>query len=193
MHGDNKLSGCIHPHRAPGFGNFKPKHRREDGSFPRVKLLKAEKCECSKAQELARQIEREYAAMEARRRQHPRVVPTFPHSTDTVTAYYAHYENIRQHLTVEDFSRVDAMIALRLRAIGHSQQAVTEALCQCAPTIREKKEGRDWQRYAERTAAYAFSVAGDVALAKHKRYMEHWRGIEGAHYIRQEVPRVRLL
>ncbi len=131
--------------------------------------------------------------MEARRRQHPRVVPTFPHSTDTVTAYYAHYENIRQHLTVEDFSRVDAMIALRLRAIGHSQQAVTEALCQCAPTIREKKEGRDWQRYAERTAAYAFSVAGDVALAKHKRYMEHWRGIEGAHYIRQEVPRVRLL
>lgn len=193
LYGDKKLSGCIHPHRAPSFGNFKPKHRREDGSFPRVKLLKAEKCECSKAQELARQIEREYAAMEARRRQHPRVVPTFPHSTDTVTAYYAHYENIRQHLTVEDFSRVDAMIALRLRAIGHSQQAVTEALCQCAPTIREKKEGRDWQRYAERTAAYAFSVAGDVALAKHKRYMEHWRGIEGAHYIRQEVPRVRLL
>ena len=78
--------------------------------------------------------------MEARRRQHPRIVPTFTHSTDIVTAYYAHYENIRQHLTVEDFSRADAMIALRLRATGHSQQAVTEGLRQCAPTIREKNE-----------------------------------------------------
>ena len=182
LYGDKKLSGCIHPHRAPGFGNF-----------PKVKLLKAEKCECSKAQALARQIAREYAAMEARRRQHPRIVPTFTHSTDIVTAYYAHYENIRQHLTVEDFSRADAMIALRLRATGHSQQAVTEGLRQCAPTIREKNEGRDWQRYAERTAAYAFSVAGDVTLAKYERYMEHWRGIEGARDIRREAPRVRFL
>ena len=60
-YGDKKLSGCIHPHRAPGFGNLKPKHRREDGSFPKVKLLKAEKRECAKALELSRRIEREYA------------------------------------------------------------------------------------------------------------------------------------
>ena len=30
-YGDKKLCGCIHPHRAPGFENRKPKHRREDG------------------------------------------------------------------------------------------------------------------------------------------------------------------
>lgn len=177
-YGDKKLSGCIHPHRAAGFGNLKPKHRREDGSFPKVRLLKAEKCECAKAHELARRIACEYAAREAQRRQHPHLASVLPHTVDSVKAYYAHYENIRQHLTVEDFSRVDAMIALRLRATGHSQQNIAEAVRQCAPTIREKNEGRKWLRYAERTAAYAFSVAGDVALAKNQRYGEHWRRIE---------------
>ena len=180
LYGDPKLSGCIHPHRAPGFDNLKPKHRREDGSFPKVKLLQAEKRECAKAQELARQIEREYAVAEVQRRQtQPLPVPAHAHPGDSTAAYYAHYENIRQHLALEDLSRVDAMIALRLRATGHSQQAVAETVRQCAPTIREKNEGRNWQRYAERTAAYAFSVAGDVALAKNERYLEHWRGIEG--------------
>lgn len=193
QYGDPKLSGCIHPHRAPGFGNLKPKHRREDGSFPKVKLLQAEKRECAKAQELARQIEREYAVAEVQRRQtQPLPVPAHAHPGDSTAAYYAHYENIRQHLALEDFSRVDAMIALRLRATGHSQQAVAEAVRQCAPTIREKNEGRDWQRYAERTAAYAFSMAGDAALAKNERYLEHWQKIEGAHEARQETLRLRL-
>lgn len=192
--GDKKLSGCIHPHRAPGFGNLKPKHRRVDGSFPKVRLLQAEKRECSKASELARHIEREYtAAKKARPQQtHPRPVPARTHPGDSVAAYYAHYENIRQHLALEDLSRVDAMIALRLRATGHSQQAVAEAVHQCAPTIREKNEGRNWQRYAERTTAYAFGVAGDVALAKNERYLEHWRGIEKAEKVKQEMSRVRM-
>ena len=195
QYGDPKLSGCIHPHRAPGFGNLKLKHRREDGSFPKVRLLKAEKRECSKAQDLARQIEREYAAAEKARQPqtHPRPVTTHARSGASVAAYYAHYENIRQHLALEDLSRVDAMIALRLRATGHSQQAVAEAVRQCGPTIREKNEGRDWQRYAERTAAYAFNVAGDVALAKNERYLEHWRRIEGLSMEqKQDMARVRM-
>ena len=192
QYGDPKLSGCIHPHRAPGFGNLKPKHRREDGSFPKVRLLKAEKRECAKALELARQIEREYAAAEKARQPQtpPRPVTTHARSGDSVAAYYAHYANIRQHLALEDLSRVDAMIALRLRATGHSQQAVAEAVRQCAPTIREKNEGRAWQRYAERTAAYAFSVAGDLALAKNERYLEHWQRIEGCEWTRMKTPSI---
>ena len=82
------------------------------------------------------------------------------------------------------------MIALRLRATGHSQQAVAEAVRQCAPTIREKNEGRAWQRYAERTAAYAFSVAGDLALAKNERYLEHWQRIEGCEWTRMKTPSI---
>ena len=34
-YGDKKLCGCIHPHRAPGFENRKPKHRRKMAAIPR--------------------------------------------------------------------------------------------------------------------------------------------------------------
>ena len=193
-YGDKKLSGCIHPHRAPGFGNLKPKHRREDGSFPKVRLLQAEKRECAKALELSRRIEHEYAEADKARKVH-HAQPAPPRTwrpNDAASAYYAHYENIRKHMNVEDFSRVDAMIALHLRATGHDQQSVVDAIRECGPTIREKNEGRNWQRYAERTAAYAFGVAGDVALAKHERYLEHWRQIEGKEGARQAVQHVRM-
>src|SRR5512134_3324387 len=47
-YGDPKLSGCIHPHRAPGYENRKPKHQREDGTYPEVRLARAEPRECGK-------------------------------------------------------------------------------------------------------------------------------------------------
>ena len=144
----------------------------------------------------ARRIEREYAeADKVRKAYHaPPAAPRAWRPGDAASAYYAHYENIRKHMNVEDFSRVDAMIALRLRATGHSQQTVAEAMRQCAPTIREKNEGRNWQRYAERTAAYAFSAAGDLALAKNGRYMEHWLKIEGGveRKAKQDAPNLRM-
>ena len=198
QYGDPKLSGCIHPHRAPGFANFKPKHRLENGSYPRARLLQAEKRECAKALDLSLRSERECAAAEANRQQMlpPRLVPQTPRPTSATAAYFAHFENIRMHLAVEDFSRVDAMIAIRLRASGHSQEVVADTILQCAPTIRQngpKRETRNWQRYAERTAAYAFGVAGDVALARNEKYFEHWCKIEGAEpEKRQEPPSMRM-
>ncbi len=177
-YGDRKLSGCIHPHRAPGFENRKPKHRREDGSYPQVKLLFAERRECAKALELARQIEREYAAAAQAQRQKSRAASS-GRPGDPVAAYYAHLDNIRRHLDIDDYSRVDAMIALRMRSNGHSRESVAEAVRACAPTIREGKTGRNWHRYAERTADYAFGVAGDVDLTRNERYRELWRRVEG--------------
>lgn len=189
-YGDPKLSGCIHPHRAPGFANLKPQHQLENGKFPRVKLLHAEKKECTKALELSRRIDAELTAAEARRQQtqaqRPAPAPTRP--SNTSAAYFAHFENVRKNLTIEDLSRVDAMIAVRLRANGHSQEAVTEALIQCAPIIRHdrpKKEHRNWQRYAERTTAYAFGMAGDLTLAKNEHLREHWRKIEEIRQVEQ--------
>ncbi len=202
QYGDPKLSGCIHPHRAPGFANFKPKHRLENGNYPRANLRQAEKRECAEALKLSRRIERECAAAEAKRQQThpPRPAQAAPRPTSATAAYFAHYANIRKHLTVEDFSRVDAMIAIRLRASGHSQEAVADTILQCAPTIRadrpghRKREARDWHRYAERTAVYAFGVAGDVALARNEKYFEHWRRIEGMEPEKQqeESPRLRM-
>ena len=180
-YGDKKLCGCIHPHRAPGFENRKPKHRRENGSFPQVKLLFAERRECGKALALARRIDHEYAEGAEKRKAEQRTfkMPNF-RPGDPAAAYYAHLENIRRHLSIEDYSRVDAMIALRLRSNGHSRESVEETIRACAPTIREKQAGRNWQRYAERTADYAFGPAGDRDLERNERYRELWRRVEGA-------------
>lgn len=191
LYGDKKLSGCIHPHRAPGFENRKPKHKRDDGGYPQVRLLVAEQRECGAALALTRKIDREYAEAAMKKKTQPRaVVPSCARPGDPVSAYYAHLENIRKHLTVDDYSRVDAMIALRMRSTGHSRSDVAEAVRVCAPTIRESQTSRDWQRYAERTADYAFGMAGDVALAKNDRYKELWQRVEGIGF--QSQPSIRM-
>ena len=179
-YGDKKLCGCIHPHRAPGFENRKPKHRREDGGYPQVKLLFAERRECGKALALARRIDHEYAEAATKRQAEQRTfqTPDF-RPGDPAAAYYAHLENIRRHLTIEDYSRVDAMIALRMRSNGHSRESVEETIHICAPTIRDSPTGRNWQRYAERTADYAFGPAGDRDLERNAQHRKLWRKIEG--------------
>ena len=70
------------------------------------------------------------------------------------------------------------MIAVRLRATGHSPQDVAEALYECAPTIRKNPEGRDWQRYAERTVNYAFTVGGEMAIHQNKQAIRAWYALE---------------
>jgi hypothetical protein len=65
-------------------------------------------------------------------------------------------------------SRQDAWIALLMRADGHSRAAVLNAIWRSAPESR-REENRDWQRYATRTAAYAFGLTGDMELAKMSR------------------------
>mgnify|MGYP002765839242 FL=1 len=179
-YGDKNICGCIHPHRAPGFENRKPKHRRDDGTYPEVRLLFTERRQCGKALLLSRRIEGEYVEAE-KQSQTTRVRHSYPQSTDpgdAVSAYWAHLEDIRRHLAIEDYSRVDAMIALRLRANGHSHDAVMGAIFHCAPEIREKPTGRNWKRYAERTAGYAFGMAGDIALQKNEHCLKAWMHVE---------------
>ena len=195
LYGDKKLSGCIHPHRAPGFENRKPKHQQQDGGFPQVQILFAEPCECAKAYELSRQIDQEHADAARKHKTQPARQMTGSRPGDPVSAYYAHLDNIRKHLNIEDYSRVDAMIALRMRSNGHSRSEVAEAVRACAPTIREDEKsgaGRNWQRYAERTADYAFGMAGDVDMAKTERYHKLWRKIEGIEEQEQSQQRLRM-
>lgn len=178
-YGDKNLCGCIHPHRAPGFENRKPKYQRKDGSFPNVKLVRATRCECTKAFTMAKSIYAEFIATTKTRQRRFQILPQ-SRAGDAVKAYYAHLKNIRRHLSIEDYSRVDAMIALRLRANGHSWQAVAETIASCAPTIRDgQTESRNWQQYAERTANYAFGPAGDRDLMKNEKYHDLWRMVEG--------------
>ena len=178
-YGDPELSGAIHPHRAPAFENRKPKHRQEDGTYPQVRLLYAKAQECRKAMLEADRIERELAAEQHRRRQtHPAPAPRSVPQTSATAAYYAHYADLRQHMQLADLSRVDGMIAVRLRATGHSPLAIAGAIYQCAPTIRDKAQRRDWARYAERTANYAFGAGGDMVIGRYQQRVRSWQRLE---------------
>ena len=164
--------------RSPGFENRKPKHRRENGSYPLVFLRHAIQQICRKAIVEARKIEQAMAKQAAERKKARPFYAVF-NPGNPQQAYFAHYENIRSHLTIEDFSRVDAMIALRMRANGHSPEAVLAAIRDCAPQIRTGMEKRrNWPAYAERTMNYAFGFAGDRDLQRNARYLELWRKIE---------------
>ncbi len=192
-YGDPKLSGAIHPHRAPGFENRKPKHRRADGSYPEVRLLKAECRECAKTLALSREIDAEYqrqaeqrAAEKAQKRPQERLEahsPTqIPESASeaAVEAYRRHYADIlKRQGQPGDLSRVDSMIAVRMRVTGHSQVDIEAAVYRCASTIRIQSEGRNWADYAARTARYAYSVAGDRQVAALEKYRTQWEKLEG--------------
>src|SRR5690606_35877253 len=125
-YGDPKLSGCIHPHRAPGYENRKPKHQREDGSYPEVRLLKTERRECVKTLTLSSQIDAEYQRQAALKAQRPErkakpALELAAASGSAIDAYQRHYRDVlkRQLGGEVDLSRVDSMIAVRMRVTGH--------------------------------------------------------------------------
>jgi hypothetical protein len=110
--------------------------------------------------------------------------PTTTKPDEALAAYAAHWavqqkENARLAALVEGMalfckvpstlpvssSRLDARIALLMRAEGHSREAVTEAIWHSAPELRQE-EKRDWRRYSTRTTGYAFGLAGDMELAR---------------------------
>lgn len=187
-YGDPKLQACIHPHRAAGFENRKwepgapaPKYQRPDGTFPVVELRHAVACTCDKAYAMscvvARQLDEEVRVAQERRPAAPAAVRTAP----PANAYEAHYRDIAARHKGDgiDLSRVDSMIALRLRATGHGQDEIATVLEACAPSIRTADEGRNWHDYAQRTARYAFGPDGSRMLAKIERYREDFLRLEG--------------
>lgn len=193
-YGDPKLSGAIHPHRAPGYENRKPKHQREDGNYPEVRLLKAERRECVKSLALSSQIDAEYqrqAALKAQQPERSKAKPALAlaaASGSAIDAYQQHYRDVlkRQRGGEVDLSRVDSMIAVRMRVTGHDQAAIEGAIRQCAPATRQKDEGRDWNDYAQRTARYAYSAAGDRQTADLGKYRQQWEKLEGREPVRQQ-------
>jgi hypothetical protein len=182
-YGDPKLSGCVHPHRAPGFENRKPTHRREDGSYPEVRLLKVERRECVKTLALSSQIDAEYQRQAALKAQQPRgIVPEIGDAPgNAVDAYQRHYRDIRARMPQNaafDCSRMDSMIAVRLRVTGHSEAEIRDTVRQCAPGIRDQAESRNWNEYAQRTAVYAFSFQGDRQVDSLSKYRQQWLALE---------------
>jgi hypothetical protein len=106
-------------------------------------------------------------------------------ASGTEAAYYAHYVDLTTRGLVEgntSASRVDAMIALRLRATGHEAGAVSAAIERAAPNVRPPAErsSHKWEEYAERAVRYAWGPGGDQQLVKTERQHAQWRGLEPA-------------
>lgn len=181
-YGDPELSGAIHPHRAPGFSNRKPERQQSDGSFPEVRLTFAEGRECSKALVDAAMIAREQDQMaEAAKAQAPSPAHAAPGGSPMAELYAAHRQDIliRQAGGDIDLSRVDSMIAVRLRITGYDQGEIAATLEACAPAFRQTTEGRNWQDYAQRTVRYVFGPEGSRTSARLERYRDQFLQIEG--------------
>jgi hypothetical protein len=186
-YGDPKLSGAVHPHRAPGYQNRKPAHQRDDGTYPTVALVASDGGECERALTLSRQLASQLERSVARPSMPPKNIPALEGEL-TVSARRAldacrrhHSDVLKRHGDASvDFSRVDAMIAVRLRVTGHAQHDIQDALREFAPTTREKQHGRNWQDYARRTAAYAFGAEGSTQASALSKYLEQWKALEHA-------------
>ena len=202
-YGDPKLSGAVHGHRLPPFPNCKPNHKREDGSFPTTVLVEAKGGFCEKAgQELesnhAHLIEaKEKARLEMEDRKSSYQSNTGD-ANDPSGAYWAHYRDIAaKYRGAMDYSRVDAMIGIRMRVTGYTPSEVQRTIEQNAPTMRResmtheefisKYRSRDWNRYAaETTEKYIFGARGAVQYEKALSYRPLYMRLEGRSPLKEQ-------
>jgi hypothetical protein len=70
-------------------------------------------------------------------------------------------------------SRLDAMIALRIRLSGYNFGDVGNKIYRQARPLRQEQEHREWKDYARRMVIYAFGVAGDIDIAAFKPTAEN--------------------
>jgi hypothetical protein len=111
--------------------------------------------------------------------QAPGARPAVSAGVSATEIYRRHFQDIRgREGSALDRSRVDAMIAVRLRVTGHSRDDIIATLANGAPTLRAPEEERDWPRYAARAVRYAFGPAGDREVERLARYRESWRVLE---------------
>jgi len=99
---------------------------------------------------------------------------------DIDEAYRRHLEDVRdapQHRDA-DASRVDAMVAVRLRATGYDREAVERTIRNEAEKARPR-ELREWNEYAKRTVDHAFGLPGQRELDALARTRDRLFALEG--------------
>ncbi len=177
-YGDPHLSGAEHAHRAPGFLNSKPAYRRADGSYPTVILHKATYRFCFHTATDLRQLQAQHPFPSARTPASSALPSPLPPITDinALTArwpelpslYRYHAHDICTRYPDPDYSRVDSMIALRLRGQGYSLDAIAASVLVMAPQIRPAvlADTHRWPDYARRTALWAFRAEATHQLTR---------------------------
>jgi hypothetical protein len=99
---------------------------------------------------------------------------------DVVEAYRRHLEDLRRERRHADAhaSRLDEMVAVRLRATGHTREQVERAIREGAALLRPH-ERRDLAAYARRTVAHAFGVSGEREFQRLGAFRAALYGVEG--------------
>jgi hypothetical protein len=202
-YGDPKLSGSVHGHRLPPFPNQKPKHKRDDGTYPDTALIEAKGGICWKANKELGAIHASLKEAEEKPRQVAEVrkcasESRFTGAHDPDSAYWAHYRDIAAKFTgIMDFSRIDSMIGVRMRATDYTQSEVRNAIEINAPAIRRenmteseydaKYRNRDWKRYAAKTTEkFVFGPRGAVQFEKALDYKPYYMRLEGRSVVEEE-------
>jgi hypothetical protein len=201
-YGDPKLSGAIHAHRLPPFMNQKPKHRREDGTYPATRLTEAEGGICEKAAKELGEIRTRLAEETEKLRRTEEHLARSASVTENWNsgavnpseAYRTHWRDVLEKLQGDaDYSRVDAMTGLRMRVTGYSAGQIYTAMKENAPALRkevmnegeyaEKYRHRDWSRYAKETVEkFVFGSRGVNQYSQAEAYRAYYMRLEGRNF-----------
>jgi hypothetical protein len=115
-------------------------------------------------------------------------------AADPNGAYRTHWRDVLEKLSGVgkdvDYSRVDAMVGLRMRVTDYSAGQICEAIKENAPVMRkdvmnaaeyaEKYRYRDWNRYAKETVEkYVFGPRGAAQYYKSEEYRAYYMKLEG--------------
>jgi Large polyvalent protein-associated domain 7 len=106
--------------------------------------------------------------------------------TSPSISYRSHKVDILNRIEVQNPSRLDWMIAVRMRVTGHSQEIIANMLKENAKVGRAA-ENRDWSNYADRTAEAVFGPRGDRECATNQPRAFAWAKVEGRDLAREQV------
>jgi hypothetical protein len=106
-------------------------------------------------------------------------------------AYWIHYRDIAAKFAgTMDYSRIDGMVGVRMKATGYSREQIREAIETNAPAMRResmtgqefdaKYKNKDWPRYARETADnFVFGLRGLSQYESARKYRPRLMKLEG--------------
>lgn len=188
-YGDVNFCGAVHPHRAPGFYNVKPKHRQPDGTYFITRIMEAQPEQSRKLLDYMAYMDGYYTW---KKRQRPavtinaRIVANTPIncSNYAIKLFMLHRNEVMRinGLTEsdQDRSRIDFMIATRLRATGHTQEEVKQIIY--AGNVYTGRDNKwNLEDNAERTAKSAFTkLEADLSIDQLAHWIPRWKRLENA-------------
>lgn len=188
--GDPNLVNAVQAHRFPGTPNPKKKYRLNDAlPCPIVRIVDAGGEECTYSQnlliEIMKELELKGSGDKPSHHRSTQKDPSLlidPHQDPAIPIflskiYLAHQRDIERlsGSGTDDFSKLDFMIAVRLRATRHSIDEVKQIIETCTPKIGRRHV---WKDYAYRTAEVAFGQKGSSIIERYRKFITTWVKIE---------------